>query len=98
MLTRFLRNLNAHNPMASSNTSTNTYKNRHQGHFLPCLALLFLLRVNCLLAVPIVQEFYLPYPENQVYNSLKTIFVSKTLCGWPTTVPNVSPLAMNCKT
>lgn len=41
-------------------------------------------------AVPIVQEFYLPYPENQVFNAFKSIFPDNISCGWPTSIPDVS--------
>jgi uncharacterized repeat protein (TIGR01451 family) len=38
----------------------------------------------------IVQEYLLPYPEDQVFNAFKAIFPSNAGCGYPLTVPNVS--------
>jgi uncharacterized repeat protein (TIGR01451 family) len=37
----------------------------------------------------ILQEYFLPYPEDQVFNAFKTIFPSNLGCGNPT-APNVS--------
>ncbi len=38
----------------------------------------------------VIQEFYLPYPEDQAFNAFKAIFPNNVSCDYSTSIPNVA--------